>query len=548
MPQAAAKEQAPPGLWLVLAITLTATFMQLLDITIVTVAVPSIQTSLHATFGEEQLVLAGYSLAFACVLITGGRLGDLFGRRRLFLFGMALFTVASAACGAAPNGATLVAFRVVQGMCAGLMFPQVLAILQVTFPAHLRQRALGVYGATIGLATILGPVLGGALINLNVFGWDWRTVFLVNVPVGLVALVAGLRRLPESKAPDAARLDLPGAATITVALFLLVLPLAIGQEYSWPAWSLVMLACSVPVLAGFAVYERALTRRPGSSPLLRTTLFQQRSFSVGLLLCLVFYSGLASFFFVLVLMLQNGFGYSAILAGLTMLPFAVTTAIGSAVSSGVVRRLGKWTLLIGCALSTAGMAGVAGIVHWAGTGFHGFDLAPALIVAGAGLGLVLAPVTGVVLAGIRPHDAGAASGALSTVSQVGTAAGVAIAGVIFFGQLGINASGAEQAAVPALHARLTAAGVPAAGADQVIAGFRVCFNDQAKSANSSAAPASCLRMPRAALVSQTAIPQARRVDNLRSLEDTVLLWQVIVYAAAGLLVFALPARRREADA
>jgi EmrB/QacA subfamily drug resistance transporter len=545
VPQVAVKEQTTPGLWLILAITLSASFMQLLDTTITTVAVPSVQASLHATFGEEQLVLAGYSLAFACVLITGGRLGDRYGRRRLFLLGMALFTLASAACGAAPNGATLVAFRVVQGMCAGLMYPQVLAILQVTFPAHLRQRAFGVYGATIGLATVLGPVLGGALIKLNLFGWDWRTIFLVNVPIGAVALAAGVRRLPESTAPDAARVDLPGAAIITAGLFLLVLPLAIGQQYSWPTWSLAMLACSVPVLIGFAVYERALTRRASSSPLLRTTLFRQRSFSAGLLLCLVFYAGIPSFFFIFVLMLQDGFGYSAILAGASMLPFAVTTAIGSAVSSGIVRLLGKWTLLVGCTLSAAGMAGVVGIVHWAGTGLHGFDLVPALIVSGAGLGLVLAPVTGVILSTIRPHDAGAASGALSTVGQVGAAAGIAIVGVIFFGQLGSNANGAEQAAVPALHAQLAAAGVPAAGADQVIAGFRLCFGDEARSANSSTVPASCLRMPRAALVNQTAVPLARRVDFLRSLERTVLLWHVIVFVVAGLLVFALPATRRQ---
>jgi EmrB/QacA subfamily drug resistance transporter len=546
-PQAADTDQAPKGLWLILIITLAATFMQLLDTTITTVAVPSIQLSLHATFGEEQLILAGYSLAFACVLITGGRLGDRFGRRRLFLIGMTLFTLASAACGAAPTGVTLVVFRVVQGMCAGLMFPQVLAILQVTFPAGLRQKALGFYGATIGLASVLGPVLGGALIKLNLFGWDWRTIFLVNVPIGATALVAGLRRLPESTAPDAARLDLPGAATVTTGLFLLVLPLAIGQSENWPTWSLVMLAASVPVFIAFALYERALTRRPGSSPLLRTSLFQQRSFSAGLLLCLVFYFGLASFFFVFVLMLQDGFGYSAILAGVTVLPFAVMTAVGSGISTGIVRRLGKWTLLIGCLLSAAGMAGVVLTVHVAGTSLHGFELAPALIVGGAGLGLVLAPVTGVILGGIRPHDAGAASGALSTVGQVGSAAGIAIAGLIFFGQLGGNANVAEQAAVPVLHARLAAAGVPVADAGQVIAGFRTCFTAQAKSANTSVVPASCLRMPRAAVVSKTAIPVARRVDFMHSLERTALFWQVSVYVAAGLLVFALPATRRRED-
>src|SRR6266567_563152 len=205
----------PANRWLVLAIVLTAVFMQLLDTTVTTVAVPSIQRSLHTTFGEVQLVLAGYSLAFACVLITGSRLGDIYGRKRLFLIGMVTFTAASAVCGAAPDGLTLVIARIAQGMCSGLMFPQVLAILQVTFPPREKPKAFAIYGATIGLATILGPVLGGSLIKLNLFGTDWRAIFYVNVPIGLVALAAGIRTVGESRAPDADRLDLAGVVLAT---------------------------------------------------------------------------------------------------------------------------------------------------------------------------------------------------------------------------------------------------------------------------------------------------------------------------------------------
>lgn len=541
--------------WLVLAIVLAAVFMQLLDTTITTVAVPSIQSSLHATFGEVQLVLAGYSLAFACVLVTGGRLGDIYGRKRLFLIGMITFTVASAVCGAAPDGQTLVIARIVQGVCSGLMFPQVLAILQVTFSDRDKPKAFAIYGATIGLATILGPVLGGALIKLNLFGTDWRAIFYVNVPIGLVALAAGVRQLTESTAPQADRLDLVGAALITIGLFLLVLPLVVGRDQGWPAWSWVMLACSVPVLIGFAGYERALTRQPGASPLVRTTLFRQRSFSVGLVLCLAFFAGIPSFFFTFLLMLQAGFGYQPVAAGAVTLAFAVMVAVGSARSAAVVRRLGTWTLLLGCALVAIGMAAVAGSLRWAGTGMHGYQLIPALIVAGSGAGLVLAPLTSIILAGVRPADAGTASGVLATAQQVGAAAGIAIVGIIFFSQLGANASAASAAAVPRLHTQLAAAGLPASAAGHVVAGFRTCFGDRAHQNDPTATPASCVRIQEqvaaapapvtvktavAAAVEDQAVPLARKDDFTRSLQRTLLLWQVAVFTLCALLVFALP--------
>jgi EmrB/QacA subfamily drug resistance transporter len=547
--------EAAANRWLVLGIVLTAVFMQLLDTTITTVAVPSIQSSLHTTFGEVQLVLAGYSLAFACVLITGGRLGDIYGRRRLFLIGMGTFTAASAVCGAAPNGLTLVIARIVQGMCSGLMFPQVLAILQVTFPAREKQKAFASYGATIGLATILGPVLGGSLIELNLLGTDWRAIFYVNVPVGLVALAAGARQVRESTAADADRLDLIGVLLATAGLFLLVLPLVVGRDQGWPAWSLGMLAGSLPVLVGFAGYERALTRRPGSSPLLRTTLFRQRSFSVGLVLCLVFFAGVPSFFFTFLLTLQVGFGYQPVAAGAVTLAFAVMVAAASARSAAVVSRLGSWTLLVGCALLAVGMAGVFGLLRWAGTGLHGYQLTPALLVAGTGAGLVLAPLTGVILAGIRSADAGAASGVLATAQQVGAAAGIAVVGIVLFGQLSANASSSAAIAVPGLQARLTAAGLPAPAADQVVAGFRTCFHDRASQNDPSATPASCRHAQQQAAaapappavkatvgtaVTGQALPLARKDDFTRGLQHTLLLWQIPAFALSGLLVFALP--------
>ena len=537
-----------------LVIVLTAVFMQLLDTTIVTVAVPSIQNELDASFGEVQLVLAGYSLSFACILITAGRLGDSRGRKKMFLLGMAGFTLASALCGAAPNAVTLVVARLLQGLCSGLMFPQVLSIIQVSFPKEEKPKAFGMYGASIGLATILGPVLGGALIKLNLWSTDWRSIFYVNVPIGLVALVAGAKQLRESTAPDARRLDLTGAALATIGLFLLVLPLVIGRDQGWPAWSWAMLAASVPVLAAFAAFEHRYTRRDPVAPLLPTRLFRDRSFSVGLLLSGVFFAGIPSFFFIFMLTLQVGFGYSAIGAGAVTLVFAFTVAVGSARSAVVARKLGTYVLALGCVLLLLGMVGVILTFHAVGTHLHGWQLAPSLFVGGAGAGMFLAPVANVILAGIRSEDAGSASGVLATMQQVGAAIGIAVIGVLFFGFLGSHADSSSATAVPVLRQQLTAAHVPGPQADTIVRGFTTCFHDKANEKDPQATPPSCAAIQRQVQSSPapesvkkqvqgavlgSALPAARSDDFNHSLRRS-LYWQLGVFVVSLALVMALP--------
>jgi len=371
--------------WVVLTIILTAVFMQLLDTTITMVGVPSIQNSLHSSFGEIQLVVAGYMLAFACVLVTGGALGDTYGRKHMFLWGMAGFTIASAVCGAAPDALTLIVSRVVQGMSSGLMFPQVLGIIQVVFSKAQRTRAIGFYGATIGLATILGPVTGGGLIDLNIADWGWRSIFYMNVPIGVAAIVLAARMIPESKAGARRRIDLPGAGLLGAGLFLLVLPLVIGRDQGWPPWSFGCLAVSPIVLAAFIVYERNRTSRD-ANPLIDTTLFRHRPFTVGLIACLVFFTGIPSFFMILLLTLQEGLGYSPVKAGAVTLGFAVALAIGSARSAAVTKRLGTRVLLAGCALMIAGQLAVIGVMAWAGTGLAGWQLLAPMFVAGLAAG------------------------------------------------------------------------------------------------------------------------------------------------------------------
>lgn len=543
-----------PGRWLILGIVLTAVFMQILDTTITLVAIPQIQRSLNASFGEIQLVVAGYALSFACVLITAGRLGDTYGRKKMFLLGMVGFTAMSGLCGAAPNALTLVLARFAQGLCSGLMLPQVLSIIQVSFPNRERPKAFAIYGAAFGLATVTGPILGGALIKLNAWNTDWRSIFYVNLPIGIIALILGVPKIRESFAPKAQKLDIWGAVVVTVGVLLLVLPLVVGRDQGWPAWTYAMLAASAPVLLYFLWFEARITKRPNTSPLVRTTLFRQRSFSVGLVLSLVFFAGLPAFFFTYYLTMQVGLAYSPVKAASASLAFAIPLAAGAGRSAAIVKRIGTWILLVGVVLLLIGMAGVIATVHWAGAGLSGYDLLPAFVFGGAGTGLFLAPCINVILAGIRPEDAGAASGVLSTLQQIGSALGIAVIGIIFFGLLRTGGTSSAEIAVPQLRAQLTAAGLPASASDQVVAGFQSCFQDRVSQKDPSATPASCASIeqqiaasPAPAAVKQEiqnavlgqAVPFARGKDFTRAYEYG-LYWQIGVLGVSGLLVLALP--------
>src|SRR4030095_14407607 len=294
---------ADPRRWVALAVVLTAGFMQLVDISIVNVAIPSIQRDLDATYSQIQWVLAGSRLAVAGMLITGGRLGDIFGRKRLFMIGMAGFTLASALCGLAQSPGMLIGSRILQGLMGAIMFPQILSVIQVSFPPRERATAFGLFGATIGLATITGPLVGGLLIEADLFGLQWRPLFLVNVPIRILALAAAARSPLEARAHRALRLDPIGVAIVPAGLLLLVYPLVQGRDLGWPLWTFLSMAAAVPVLVGFAVYERHKKRLDGS-PLVDLDLFRQRSFVPGLAVAGIFFMGIPAFFLVFSLWLQ----------------------------------------------------------------------------------------------------------------------------------------------------------------------------------------------------------------------------------------------------
>jgi EmrB/QacA subfamily drug resistance transporter len=542
---------ADPRRWVALAVVLIAGFMQLVDISIVNVAIPSVQRDLDATYAQIQWVLAGYQLAFAVMLITGGRLGDIFGRKRLFMIGMGGFTLASALCGLAQSPGMLIGSRVLQGLMGAVMFPQILSVIQVTFPPRERAGAFGMFGATIGLATITGPLVGGLLIEADLLGLGWRPIFLVNVPIGVAALGVATRFLVESKAPRALRLDPVGVAIVTAGLLLLVYPLVQGRDLDWPAWTFLSMAASVPVLAGFLIYERRKKALDGS-PLVDPDLFRQRSFVPGLLVAGIFFMGIPAFFLTFSLWLQIGLGFGALHAGLTGAPFAVGSALASAASVRLAPTLGRRILSLGSLLLVAGMAGLIWTVDRYDGAVHSWQLLPALLVCGLGLGSVVAPLVNVVLAGVRGQDAGAASGVLSTVQQVGGAVGVAVIGVIFFGLLGSQAAGVADDLVPGLRADLQAAGLPPAATRQLEAGFRTCFEDRANARDPSAVPASCARAqdlgrgqdPVGKVVAATA-DTARRQNFSEAFQRT-LLFEVAVFLACFLLVFLLPDVRGEA--
>jgi EmrB/QacA subfamily drug resistance transporter len=424
-----AVDEGHPKRWLILALILAVECMDLLDGTIVNVAAPSIRADLSASLSALQWIAGGYALTFAIGLVTGGRLGDIFGRRRLFLLGLAGFTTASALCGAANSAGTLIALRLVQGAFAAIMIPQGFGILRQAFPPDEIQKAFGLFGPVIGLSAVLGPVIGGALTDGDLLGLGWRAIFLVNVPIGLIALGSGARLLPESKASDRPSLDLRGAALVTLAMGLLVYPLIQGREAGWPAWTFVSIAASAVALAAFVVLERSRERQ-GVSPLVTMSLFRKRAFSAGLATALVFFAGMIGLMLTFSLYLQLGQGFSAIHTGLTLIPWSLGTAIGAGLGAGLLGpRLGRPTLHAGLAVM---LLGVIGLLAVAEDGASSWAFAGPELIAGAGMGAMLAPLFDFVLAGVDDDEVGSASGVLNAMQQLGGALGIAIIGTIFF--------------------------------------------------------------------------------------------------------------------
>jgi EmrB/QacA subfamily drug resistance transporter len=421
--------------WLALPVILAGAFMITLDFFIVNVAVPAMQGDLHATSTSVEWVVAGYGLAFAAGQILGGRLGDHYGRRKMFTIGLELFTLASLACGLAPTAGLLIGARVLQGASAALMFPQVLAILGLAYIGEDRVKAFTAYSLSLGFGGIGGQLIGGALIHADIAGTGWRACFLINLPVGIGALLVTRRYVPESRADGQGRLDLIGAGLISAALVAIVLPLVEGRQYGWPAWTWISLGAAVVLLVEFVRWEHRLAAQ-GRPPVVDMTLFRERAFSAGMLATLTFFAGLASFFLVLALYLQLGRGLDALESGEIFSLLGVGFVVASMAAQKLAARFGRQALAVGAIVLALGL-----ILFRLDAHGSTWTLVPAFLVDGAGIGLVMAPLTATVLAGLTPQHAGSAAGVLSSAQQVGNAVGVAVVGIVFYGAAGSATAG-----------------------------------------------------------------------------------------------------------
>lgn len=423
-----------PRRWPALAVLLTGAFLPVLDFNVVNLALPAIRQDLGASPGEIQFVISAYAATYAVLLITGGRLGDLFGRRRMFMFGIAGFTLASLLCGLAWSAPILIAGRVLQGLAATMMAPQVLASIRVLFPASEQGTALALYGAIFGLANICGQLLGGFLVSAHPLGFAWQAIFLINLPIGVAALIGAVFVLGESRAEHARRLDLGGVVLLSVTLVLLVYPLVEGRETGWPAWMIAMLAACPVALLAFIRFEAGVSTR-GGDPLVTLSLFRDSSFAGGLVMALAFYM-LSSFYLTFAVYLQSGLHRSPIEAGIATLPFAIGYFISSLISSPVMQRLGVRALTLGFVLQILGFgAAILAVDQVLPNG-----LAFSLLVAGTGFGIVMPSVIKAVLGSVDQAHAGLASGVVISTLQIGAALGVATIGGVFYSILGTEQS------------------------------------------------------------------------------------------------------------
>ncbi|MFT4042047.1 MAG: DHA2 family efflux MFS transporter permease subunit [Gordonia sp. (in: high G+C Gram-positive bacteria)] len=476
-------EQTPAAAWIALTGCLLGLFMQMLDTTIVNIALPDLTVDLGASTSQQLFVLSVYTLAFACTLLTAATLGGRLGRRRLYVVAIVAFTVTSVLCGLARDPVELIVCRGLQGVSAALMSAQTLALIAALFPKSRHSTVFGIYGAVAGLAAMLGPVIGGLLVSGDLFGWGWRIIFFVNVPLGVIACVLAGKRLPQLRDANPPRPDLIGAVLSTLGLFGLLYPLAVGRQDGWPVHLWVMMGAAVVVLSLFVITQRRLLRR-GGAPLLRLDLFVSRQFSVGLALSLLFFSAFAGFFFTVSISTQFGLGYSALRTGLLALPFAIGAAVGSIASPLVVTRIGApSTLCAGALVLSGGLAWLGSVLAPETASLSVPAVLGPLIVGGIGTGLFIAPMQTTILSDTSPENIGSASGCVPTVQQIGASIGLAVVSIFFFAQVSAQASDAVPAVRNDLVTALRHTTVEPMFQSAVADRFADCASAQLKSAH-----------------------------------------------------------------
>jgi EmrB/QacA subfamily drug resistance transporter len=418
--------------WVGLLAVLAASLMNLLDVNILTVAAPTIRAHLGGSYADLQWLTAGYTLAMAVGLLTGGRLGDMYGRKRMLLIGAAGFTLASVACALATSEGFLIAARIAQGLVGAVMVPQGFGLIRDMFPPKDVGKAFGVFGPAIGIATILGPILAGFLIRLD----GWRLIFLINLPLGVAAIALGLRFLPAvPPSARATRLDLTGTLLAAGAMFLLVYPLVEGRQHDWAGWLIAMAICSVPAFAALAWHQRR-RRRAGKSPLIEMGIFAKRSYTSGVVFVLVFFAAVVGIGLTIGLLLQIGLGYTPVHASLVSATWAIGAFLGTGASAGLSPKLGRTVLHLGLAVMAGGLAGVYFVLGHTHASLSVWALAGPLLAYGAGMGMIFLPLYDIIIADVEDDEVGSAAGVLEAIQQLGGSLGVAVLGTIFFSVMG----------------------------------------------------------------------------------------------------------------
>jgi EmrB/QacA subfamily drug resistance transporter len=426
--------------WTAMTVLLMASFMNMIDVTIVNVALPSMQKNLGVSESGIEWVVAGYILAFALGLLPFGRYGDIIGKKKIFLIGVASFSVASLLCGMAANVEMLIGARVIQGIAGAVMTPQVLALAQIMFPPRERAVAFSLFGLTAGLASVAGPVTGGLLIHADMWGLDWRPIFLINVPIGIACVLAGRALIPDVKGNPGLRNDWVGIVLAAVATFALIFPLIEGRGFGWPAWSFAMMAIFIPAAVIFVWWERRQNAR-GAAELVPLTLMRNRNFIVGALGLMVFFSAMPGFFLILALFLQSGYQLDALHSGLTTIPFPIGVLIASVITGRLGGKAPKLRILFGSAALIVAALLLRHVVAGVGDRLVSTDFILPLLIGGLGTGITISPLFQTALAGVPSRDAGSGSGALQSIQQVGGAFGVAIISQIFFSLLAGSMAG-----------------------------------------------------------------------------------------------------------
>jgi EmrB/QacA subfamily drug resistance transporter len=441
----------PRHMWTAFAVILAAMIMNLLDSTIVSVAAPSIQRDLAMSTSALEWIAAAYTLAIAVGLMTGGRLGDMFGRKRMLMIGLTGFVIASAACAFAWSPESLIAARVFQGLSAAVLTPQSFGLIRDVFPPAQMGKAFAALGPTIGLSTVLGPVVAGLLIKADLFGTDWRALFLINLPIGAFALVVGARVLPKGSAPRAGlRLDGVGTVLLAAVSFLVVFPLVDGRTLGWPAWIFGVLAAALPVLAAFVLHQRRRLQR-GLTPLVELSVLRKRSYVSGVIFVLVFFGSIVGFSLTMGLFLQLGLGFTAMHASLYLAAMAIGAFFGAGVGAWATSAVGRPILHIGLAIMALGTV----VLYLALRSVDGtvgmLDLTPGLAIFGLGMGMIFVPLFSIIMGEIDDHEIGSATGLLESLQQLGASLGVAVLATLFFGKLGLEDGGPQAAMAAGRH-------------------------------------------------------------------------------------------------